>query len=100
MPVVRVTNVRPPPTATPPVEDERLFPEEGPADGCASGECLPDVPPAPVTEPEPESVRPFDIHHTSRPAPPPMAAPGRHNRRRPLRDRWRAAVDSVKDKPG
>ncbi|WP_257454253.1 DNA polymerase III subunit gamma/tau [Archangium lipolyticum] len=100
-PVVRVTNVRLPPQETPPVEDERLFPEEGPADGCASGECLPDVPPVPAAEPEPEaeSVRPFDVHHASRAAAP-MAASGRDNPRRPLQDRWRAAVDTVRNASG
>jgi len=108
---VRVTNVRPPPQALPPeppaeapVDDERLFPEEGPADGCASGECLPDAPPppapSPAPEPEPESVRPFDIHHAARSAAPVMAASGRDNPRRPLQDRWRAAVDTVKDTSG
>ncbi|WP_245918871.1 DNA polymerase III subunit gamma/tau [Melittangium boletus] len=102
-----MTNVRPPPQARPaappveaPVDDERLFPEEGPADGCASGECLPDAPPAPIPAPEPESVRPFDVHHASRPAAPPMAASGRDNPRRPLQDRWRSAVDTVKDTSG
>jgi hypothetical protein len=100
-PVVRVTNVRLPPQAPPPVDDERLFAEEGPADGCASGECLPDAPPAPLTEPEPEveSVRPFDVHHASRAAAP-LAASGRDNLRRPLQDRWRAAVDTVREASG
>jgi len=95
--VVRVTNVRLPPRAPPPVDDERYFPEEGSAEGCASGECLPDVPPVPLAEPEPEaeSVRPFDIHHASRAAAP-LAASGRDNPRRPLQDRWRAAVDTVR----
>ncbi|WNG15278.1 DNA polymerase III subunit gamma/tau [Cystobacter fuscus] len=104
-PVVRVTNVRPPPRAPvaapepPPVDDERYFPEEGPADGCASGECLPEEPPPP----EPESVRPFDVHH-ARPAgaaaAPMMTASGRDNPRRPLQDRWRAAVDTMRQASG
>ncbi|HEX8433912.1 DNA polymerase III subunit gamma/tau [Archangium sp.] len=98
-PVVRVTNVRlptPPPAAQDP--DERLFDEEGPADGCASGECLPDVPPVPLAEPEPEadSVRPFDVHHASRAAAPIMAPSGRDNPRRPLQERWRAVVETVR----
>jgi hypothetical protein len=102
-PTVRVTNVRlpsPPPAAQDP--DERLFDEEGPAEGCASGECLPDVPPVPVAEPEPEadSVRPFDVHHASRAAAPIMAASGRDNPRKPLQDRWRATVDTVRDASG
>lgn len=102
--MVRVTNVRPPPQPPqppPPVDDERFFPEEGPAGGCASGECLPDVPPVPLSEPEPEaeSVRPFDVHHTSRAAAP-LAASGRDNPRRPLQDRWRATVDTVREASG
>jgi hypothetical protein len=101
-PTVRVTNVRlpsPPPEAQAP--DERLFDEEGPADGCASGECLPDVPPVPLAEPEPEadSVRPFDVHHASRAAAP-MARSGRDNPGRPLQDRWRAVVDTVRGSSG
>ncbi len=97
---MRVTNVRPPPTA-PPAQDERLFAEEGPADGCASGECLPDAPPTALAEPEPEaeSLRPFDVHHTSRTAAP-MVASGRDNLRKPLQDRWRAAVDTVREASG
>ncbi|WP_338023809.1 DNA polymerase III subunit gamma/tau [Archangium primigenium] len=112
-----MTNVRPPPQARPevppaeaPVDDERLFPEEGPADGCASGECLPDAPPvaaapAAMPEPEPESVRPFDVHHARPPAASPQASPGmapsgRDNPRRPLQERWRSAVDTVKETSG
>ncbi|QRO02849.1 DNA polymerase III subunit gamma/tau [Archangium violaceum] len=95
--------MRPPPSAPAPrqEEDERLFAEEGPADGCASGECLPDAPPVPLAEPEPEveSVRPFDVHHASGTAAP-MAASGRDNPRRPLQDRWRAAVDTVRNASG
>ncbi|QRK08500.1 DNA polymerase III subunit gamma/tau [Archangium violaceum] len=100
-PVVRVTNVRLPTQPPPPVEDERFFAEEGPAGGCASGECLPDEPPVPLAEPEPEteSVRPFDVHHASRSAAP-MAASGRDNPRRPLQERWRAAVDTVRTASG
>ncbi|MFE8601096.1 DNA polymerase III subunit gamma/tau [Archangium violaceum] len=103
-PVVRVTNVRlppQPPQPPPPVDDERYFPEEASPEGCASGECLPDAPPVPLAEPEPEaeSVRPFDVHHAGRAAAP-MAASGRDNPRKPLQDRWRSAVDSVRDASG
>lgn len=100
--MVRVTNVRlPPQQPPPPVHDERYFPEEGPAEGCASGECLPDAPPLPLAEPEPEaeSVRPFDIHHAPRAAAP-IFASGRDNPRKPLQDRWRAAVDTVRGASG
>lgn len=110
-PVVRVTNVRlppqppQPPEPPPPFDDERYFPEEGSPEGCASGECLPEVPPAPASEPEPEaeSVRPFDVHHASGAAAPvvsSMAPSGRDNPRRPLQDRWRAAVDTVRNASG
>ncbi len=99
---MRVTNVRLP-TPPPATEDERFFPEEGSAEGCASGECLPDVPPVPLAEPEPEpeadSVRPFDVHHASGAAAP-MATSGRDNPRRPLQDRWRAVVDTVRASSG
>ncbi|WP_002626762.1 hypothetical protein [Cystobacter fuscus] len=115
-PVVRVTNVRPPPRAPlpapepPPVDDERYFPEEGPADGCASGECLPEEPPppqsefAPSSEPEPPPPEAPSIEPTPhRGAPPPptsMAISGRDNPRRPLQDRWRAAVDTMREASG
>jgi hypothetical protein len=112
-PVVRVTNVRLPPQPPrapeppPPVDDERYFPEEGSPEGCASGECLPEVPSVPVAEPEPEpeveSVRPFDIHHAPRTAAPlaeSMAPSGRDNPRKPLQDRWRAAVESMRAASG
>lgn len=77
-PTVRLTNVRKPvPEATARSEEERLFPEEGSAEGCASGECLPDE------APEAEE------------APPPMAS-GRDSPALPLGERWRAAVETVK----
>lgn len=90
---MRLTNVRKPPEA--PVqaqaeaEDERLFAEEGSAEGCASGECLPEAAPPPpqMAEPEPE------------PEPEPVAAPVRNGRDNPglaAGERWRAAVESVK----
>jgi hypothetical protein len=84
-PVVRVTNVRKPEVAADTAEavDERLFPEEGSAEGCASGECLPGTEPESEREPEPEL------------APPPVAR-GRDNPTQPLIDRWRAAVESVR----
>jgi hypothetical protein len=102
-PTVRVTNVRlptPPPAAQDP--DERLFDEEGSPEGCASGECLPDAPPVPLAEPEPEadSVRPFDVHHASRAAAPLMAPSGRDKPRLPLQERWRAVVDTVRAASG
>jgi hypothetical protein len=78
-PEVRVVNVRKPPEAVAASADERLYPEEGSAEGCASGECLPDA--APEPEPEPE------------------AAPGGNGRDTPtlpIAERWRAAVESVR----
>jgi hypothetical protein len=66
------------------VADERLYPEQGPSGGCASGECLPDE-----EEPEPPP-----------PAATPTASTGRDNPRRPLEDRWRAAVDTVRQASG
>ncbi|RKG96832.1 DNA polymerase III subunit gamma/tau [Corallococcus sp. CA053C] len=87
-----------PPEPPPPGDedaDERLFPEEGSAEGCASGECLPPAEPAvqaPAPVPEPEASEP-------EPEPPPAVAPpaaGRDNPNRSLPERWRAAVESVK----
>ncbi|WP_253900096.1 DNA polymerase III subunit gamma/tau [Corallococcus carmarthensis] len=90
-PTVRITNMRKPePVAPPPGDeavDERMFPEEGSAEGCASGECIPVAEPAPA-EPEPPE-----------PEPPPAMAPvatSRDNPNRSLPERWRAAVESVK----
>ncbi len=92
--MVRVTNVRPPPV---PVaanvareeDEERLFAEEGPAGGCASGECLPESEPAPVPA------------LAARPAPAAPAAPAADNTlRRPMQERWRAAVDAVREASG
>ncbi|MDC0714318.1 DNA polymerase III subunit gamma/tau [Stigmatella sp. ncwal1] len=74
--MVRLTNVRKPESVDDSV-DERLFAEEGSAEGCASGDCLPGE------EPEPE-------------APPPPVARGRDNPALPLADRWRAAVETVR----
>jgi hypothetical protein len=78
---VRVTNVRKPPEMDAGSADERLFPEEGSAEGCASGECLPE--PEPEREPEPEVA-------------PPPGARGRDHPTLPLVDRWRAAVETVR----
>jgi hypothetical protein len=78
-PEVRVTNIRRPVEPEPEaVDDERLFAEEGSAEGCASGECLPDAPPAPEA------------------SPPPAASNGRDNPGLSAGERWRAAVESVK----
>lgn len=71
------------PTEPEAAEDERLFAEEGSAEGCASGECLPETPAA--SEPEPELE----------PTPPP-ASLGRDNPGQPAGERWRAAVEGVK----
>ena len=102
-PTVRITNMRRPEPVGPPEPpplgdedaDERLFPEEGSAEGCASGECLPPAEPAAQAQaptPEPEASEP-------EPEPPPAVAPpaaGRDNPNRSLPERWRAAVESVK----
>jgi hypothetical protein len=79
-PEVRVINVRKPPEAPAANADERMFPEEGSAEGCASGECLPDA----VAEPEPE------------PQEAPPAGNGRDSPTLPIAERWRAAVESVR----
>ncbi|MFB1482997.1 DNA polymerase III subunit gamma/tau [Corallococcus sp. RDP092CA] len=95
VPTVRITNMRKPEPVAPPEPpphgdedaDERLFPEEGSAEGCASGECIPVAEPA-ALEPEPPE-----------PEPPPAMAPvstSRDNPHRPLPERWRAAVETVK----
>ena len=104
-PTVRITNMRRPEPVGPPEPpplgdedaDERLFPEEGSAEGCASGECLPPTEPvaqAQAPAPEPEATEP-----EPEPEPPPAVAPpavGRDNPNRSLPERWRAAVESVK----
>jgi hypothetical protein len=80
-PEVRVINVRKPPEAVPtPSADERMFPEEGSAEGCASGECLPE---AAAAEPEPEPEAP-------------AASNGRDTPTLPIGERWRAAVETVR----
>jgi hypothetical protein len=77
-PEVRVTNVRKPPEAVPTTgPEERLFPEEGSAEGCASGECLPDA----VAEPAPDAA---------------PVGNGRDSPTLPIGERWRAAVESVR----
>lgn len=94
-PTVRITNMRKPEPVAPPEPprhgdedvDERMFPEEGSAEGCASGECIPVAEPA-APEPEPPE-----------PEPPPAMAPvstSRDNPNRSLPERWRAAVETVK----
>jgi hypothetical protein len=80
-PEVRLTNVRRPPEPEASTVDERLFAEEGSAEGCASGECLPDAPPEPPLE--------------AAPAPAPVSN-GRDNAGLPPGERWRAAVESVR----
>ncbi len=101
--MVRVTNVRPPPV---PVaanvareeDEERLFAEEGPAGGCASGECLPESEPAsaPASAPVPTvAARPAPVA----PAPPTAPAPA-NTLSRPMQERWRAAVDAVREASG
>ncbi|WP_239989458.1 DNA polymerase III subunit gamma/tau [Corallococcus macrosporus] len=99
-PSVRVTNIRRPEPSSPPEpppyaeeEDARYYPEENSPEGCASGECLPEVaaaPPAPAPEPV--------IHHEPEPEPPPPApvTRSRDNPNLPLIERWRAAVETVK----
>ena len=85
VPAVRAVNVR---AAPPPAEldeedaDTQLFAEEGPAGGCASGECLP--------EPGPEEA--------AAEAPSAVAAvrPSRDSPTQALAERWRAAVDTVR----
>jgi hypothetical protein len=90
--VVRLTNVRPPPVpvaanvATEEAE-ERLFAEEGPAGGCASGECLPEPAPAPTMAPRPAPAAP-------------VAAGPDNTLRRPMQEQWRAAVEAVREASG
>lgn len=77
---MRVTNRVPPPAPAPepapvddpPEEDTRLFAPEGSAEGCASGDCLP------------EEAAPAGIAPAAAPAPNGAA------------DRWRSAVEAVR----
>jgi len=89
-PEVRVTNIRKPVQAEPvqeeSVDEERLFAEEGSAEGCASGECLPDEPQQAAAPPAPATPV----------GGPPAASNGRDNPVLSMADRWRAAVDTVK----
>jgi hypothetical protein len=81
-PEVRVINVRKPPEPAPATSpEERLFPEEGSAEGCASGECLPDAVAEPESEPEPQAT---------------PGGNGRDTPTLPIGERWRAAVESVR----
>jgi hypothetical protein len=80
-PVVRAVNARSaPPLEAAPEEDARLFAEEGPAGGCASGECLPE--PAEAAAPTPAPAAPV--------------RPSRDSPTQALAERWRAAVDTVR----
>ncbi|MBU8899539.1 DNA polymerase III subunit gamma/tau [Corallococcus sp. M34] len=74
----------PPEPPFPAEEDARLFAEEGSAEGCASGECIP-APEPEAPEPEPDPV-----------APAPRVGNGRDNPNLSLPERWRAAVETVK----
>lgn len=87
-PEVRVTNIRRPVQPEEPVDEERLFAEEGSAEGCASGECLPDA--APV---QAQALVPAV---PTAPAVPPPASTGRDNPTLSTAERWRAAVETVK----
>lgn len=62
----------------------RLFPPEGSAEGCASGECLPEAEAEAAPEPSPG------------PEPEPQQRPLLPSAAVPAADRWRGAVDRVK----
>ncbi|HYI01177.1 DNA polymerase III subunit gamma/tau [Hyalangium sp.] len=95
---MRLTNVRRPvgpETEAVDDDEERLFAEEGSAEGCASGECLPDAPQqesAAAVPPQPTAAAP------SQPtaAMPPLASTGRDTPSLSAGERWRAAVEAVK----
>jgi hypothetical protein len=70
-PVVRAVNA---PHPTQGEGEERLFPEEGPAGGCASGECLPEA----ASAPSPDSAR-----GAWTPVPVPTSAPAAASPARP-----------------
>ncbi|MFZ5440539.1 MAG: DNA polymerase III subunit gamma/tau [Myxococcota bacterium] len=80
--------------------DVKLFAPEGSAEGCASGECLPAAapqpPPQPAQPPHPPQP-PADLHEADEPEPPPPA-PAQPIRSQASDDeRWRRAVDAVRD---
>ncbi len=82
-PEVRLVNRTLAPKAVEPVDDEpdeKLFAPEGSAEGCASGECLPDG--TPVQPPAPAAPAPARVA--------PAAVPNNQL------DRWKLAVDAVR----
>ncbi|WP_228558540.1 DNA polymerase III subunit gamma/tau [Myxococcus sp. AB056] len=100
-PSVRVTNIRRPEPIAPPEpppyaeeEDARYYPEENSPEGCASGECLPEVAAAPP--PASELVIQHESEPEPEPPPPPPVTRSRDNPNLPLIERWRAAVETVK----
>ena len=117
VPVVRAVNARSAAAEAlqreePAGEDERLFPEEGPAGGCASGECLPEptarepvppqVPAAPAAVVGLRAAAAPAFQGQAPGAPPsetPASAPSRPSRDSPMQaltERWRSAVDTVR----
>jgi hypothetical protein len=92
-PEVRLINRQVPAgTDEKPQGDVKLFAPEGSAEGCASGECLPEAPAA-VTPPAPmlELAEPED-----EPEPPPPVAPTNRSVGTD-EDKWRRAVDALRD---
>lgn len=99
-PEVRLVNRRLPEA---PPADVKLFAPEGSAEGCASGECLPGeqpatakAPPAPSLPPEP----PPELYDAEEPepelAPAPRPAAAARATSASDDDRWRRAVDAVR----
>lgn len=85
-PTVRITNMRRPEPEGPPEPqpyddeaDERLFPEEGSAEGCASGECIPAEEPGASTlapaEPVQSASAPTPVPAAFTPRPPEVTPP-------------------------
>ncbi len=90
-PEVRLINrkLAPEPSAEKPEGDVKLFAPEGSAEGCASGECLPEAPAV-------AAALPPELHEADEPEPPPPVAPADRTLATD-EEKWKRAVDALRE---